>query len=147
MRSDEERLSASPSGEWSGLTGDDEGGDEGEHERQLGPGIIDKVAENQGPLGDFAERLASILDGYVSKREKHLRAIESSRAHFVSRITLSAFILIGISLGITAILVWYKVVSGEVFAAIVGFFVGSIVTFLGERIAPFLFEVGPEPEE
>ena len=32
-------------------------------------------------------------------------------------------------------------------AVFMGFFVGSIVTFLGERIAPFLFEVGPEPEE
>ena len=125
----------------------DESGDEGERKKISGPGIIDKVAENEKPLGDFAERLANILDGYVSKREKHQRALETSRAHFVGRITLAAFVLIGVSLGITATLAWLRLVSGEVFAAIVGFLVGSVVTFLGERIAPFLFEVGAETEE
>ncbi len=69
-----------------------------EPKKSTGLGLVETVAGNQGPLGDFAERIASVLDGYVSKREKHQRALESSRAQFVGRITLSAFILIGIAL-------------------------------------------------
>lgn len=103
-------------------------------------GLVGSLAANEEQLASLAERIVTAIDGYVSKREKHMRALESGRAKFVARMTLAAFVLIGAALIVTAFLAWLHVVSGEVFAAIVGALVGSVVTFLGERIAPFLFE-------
>lgn len=104
------------------------------------PGLVESLAANEEQLAGLAERIVAAIDGYVTKREKHMRALESGRASFVARMTLAAFTLIGVALVVTAVLSWYHIVSGEVFAAIVGALVGSVVTFLGERIAPFLLE-------
>lgn len=115
-------------------------GMEGEERPEKKPGLVESLAENEEQLATLAERIVNSIDGYVTKREKHLRALESGRAKFVAKMTLAAFGLIGAALIVTAYLAWLHVVSGEVFAAIVGALVGSVVTFLGERIAPLLFE-------
>jgi len=110
-----------------------------------GPGLLETLAANEEKLGALAEHVAKTIDGYVSKREKHLRDLEAGRSRFVMKITLAAFALIGAMLLGTFVLTWNRIVSGEAFAFLVGSLVGSVVTFLGERVAVVLLE--PPAEE
>jgi hypothetical protein len=105
-----------------------------------GPGLLETIAANEEKLGALAERVAKMVDGYVSKREKHVRDLEAGRSRVAMRITLWAFVLIGGMLVGTWVLTRERIVSGEAFAFLVGSLVGSVVTFLMERIAVYLVE-------
>lgn len=42
-----------------------------------------------------------MLDGYASRHEMHMQALESAKADSVERVTLAAFIFVGAALGTT----------------------------------------------
>ena len=63
---------------------------EGEkHPSDKSGSLLGSLAANEEQLAGLPERIVKAIDGYVSKREKHMRALESGRAKFVARMTLA----------------------------------------------------------
>ena len=112
-----------------------------------GPGLLETLAQHSGPLTAIAETVGRIVDGYVTQRETHARAVAEQRARFVGRIILVMSVLFGLAVVVTGILAVLGVVSGEGFAFLVGVLIGSLLTFLSERIAPFLYDSGGGTED
>lgn len=79
----------------------------------------------------------------LEKSYHHKEVVARAQAKLGFTIILSVFLLLGFGLAFTFYLVLNGRLSGETFVFFIGAMLGSLVTFLAERIVPLLYP----PEE
>ena len=104
------------------------------------------LIENEPAVGAYIDRIARHFLDSRDREWKHRESADRAAAVPGFVIILVVFGLMGIALALTYQLVSSGRLSGETFVFFIGALLGSLITFLAERIVPLLYPTEEEAE-
>ncbi len=109
-------------------------------------GLLETLAEEEESLSKLVENVATSIDKFISKREKHQRQLETARARYAWRVTAFVLAIIAIAVVVTTLLTYTGAISPEPLIFLLGTVTGSLITFISEWITPLVYPVEEEGE-
>ncbi len=97
------------------------------------------LVDHEPEVGRYIDRIAGHFIEFRKVDWEHQKAADRAAAVPGFIIILTVFILIAVALVLTWILVRDGALSGETFVFFIGALLGSLITFLAERIVPLLY--------
>ncbi len=101
--------------------------------------LLDQIARNEGPLSNLINLLADRFQHETAEVRKYKRALGQAQARTAYGIIRWVLALVGIAIVATTYLVLLGILAGEVLVFLVGTLLGSLITFLTERVTPLLY--------
>lgn len=121
--------------------GDEREEPEGEADGEQGPSepLIDQLARNEESLLRLFNALADRIQGELSESRRYRRALATAQGRTATIIIIVILAMVFVIVLSTAYLVFQGFLTGETYVFLLGTLLGSLITFLAERLIPLLY--------
>ncbi|MCJ2562487.1 MAG: hypothetical protein LN417_00170 [Candidatus Thermoplasmatota archaeon] len=97
------------------------------------------IVENEEQVGNLMDRVAGHIHQELDRGRRHTLQMARAQARSGLIVTSVVFAIISVGLILTFVLVREAFLSGETFVFFVGALLGSLITFLSERVSSLLY--------
>ncbi len=101
--------------------------------------LLDQISRNEASITNLVNLLADRWQQETSEVRKYNRLLGQTQARTASGIIRWVLTLVGIAIVATTILVLQGILPGETLVFLIGTLIGSLITFLAERVTPLLY--------
>lgn len=101
--------------------------------------LFDQLARNEEPILRIFNTVADRIQSALAEGRKHNRALALAQGRTAAAIIVLALVVVLVVVLSTAYLVFSGFLSGETYVFLLGTLLGSLITFLADRLIPLLY--------